>query len=94
MPFQVILTATLSPDGYYVLLNTIDHGSRDNPVTNRHLYLVRLDDLVIKEVRGIDPASIQVGALGANYKPVIEWNTDTLIIGTTDGIQAYTFKLH
>ena len=48
----------------------------------------------IKEVRGIDPASIQMGALGANFKPVIEWNTDTLIIGTTDGIQAYTFKLH
>lgn len=92
MPFQVILTSTLSPDGNYVLLNTLDHGSRDNPVTNRHLYLVRLDDLAIKEVKGIDPSDIQVGAIGANYKPVIEWNTDTLIIGTTDGIQAYQFK--
>lgn len=93
MPFQVILTSTLSPDGHYVLLNTMDHGSRDNPVTNRHLYLVRLDDLTLKEVKGIDPSDIQVGTLGANYKPVIEWNTDTLIIGTTDGIQAYEFKL-
>lgn len=93
MPFQVILTSVLSPDGHYVLLNTMNHGSRDNPETSRHLYLVRLDDLAIKEIWGIDPSAIQVGALGANYKPVIEWNTDTLIIGTSDGIQAYEFKL-
>ena len=92
IPFQEIMTSTLSPDGYYVLLNTVDHGSRDNPVTSRHLYLVRLDDLAIKEVLGIDPASIQAGAPDADYKPVIEWNNDTLIIGTKDGIKAYTFQ--
>ena len=92
MPLQTILTSTLSPDGHYVLMNTIHHGSRDNPVTSRHLYLVRLDDLAIREVKGIDPSDIQVGTLGANYRPVIEWNTDTLIIGTTNGIQAYAFK--
>lgn len=93
MPFQVILTSALSPDGHYVLLNTVNYGSRDIPETSRHLYLVRIDDLAIKEVWGIDPSAIQVGALGANYRPVIEWNTDTLIIGTSDGIQAFKFKL-
>lgn len=93
LPFQDICNFTLSPDGHYVLLYTVSDGPRENRATTRHLYLVRLDDLVIKEVRGIDPASIQAGAFAGKYRPVIEWNTDTLIVGTSDGPQAYTFRL-
>jgi len=92
MPFQRILTSVLSPDGHYVLLITENSGSRDNPEKSRHLYLVRLADLAIREIEGMEPYAIQVD-ISKNYPPVIEWNTDTLIIGTDDGIQAYEFKL-
>lgn len=91
IPFQTIAKMAMSPDGRYALLLTINYGTPENPTTSRHLYLVRLDDLAVREVAGIDPKSIPLSAL-ANYKPMIEWNTDTLLIGTSDGVQAYRFR--
>ena len=91
MPFQAILTAVLSPDGHYLLLYTADFGTREAPETTRHLYLVRLDDLSMREVWGVDPADIQTGP-ASGYPPMIEWNTDALLIGTSDGVQAYRFQ--
>ena len=91
MPFQAILTAVLSPDGHYLLLYTADYGTREAPETTRHLYLVRLDDLSMREVWGVDPADIQTGP-ASGYPPMIEWNTDALLIGTSDGVQAYRFQ--
>ena len=68
------------------------YRAKDNLTFTYHLNILCLDDLTIKEVTGIDPSDILFGTLGANYAPVIEWNTDTLIIGTKDGIQAYQFQ--
>ena len=93
VPFQIILAAAFSPDGRYVLLNTLDSGTGENTSEARHLYLVRLEDLSIREAGGIDASGILTGSAGANYRPVIEWNTDTLIIGTKGGIRAYRFQL-
>ena len=87
--FQAIVDSVLSPDGHYVLLLTLNYGTTGDAKRSRHLFLVRLDDLEIKEVKGIDPLNIE----DTNYKPIIEWNTDKLIIGTTDGIQIYEFNI-
>lgn len=92
LPFQRILASVLSPDGHYVLLHTQDDGTRERPENSRHLYLVRLEDMAIREVAGIDPFSIAALGNRLSYQPVIEWHADTLIIGTEDGIQAYKFK--
>lgn len=88
LPFQWILFAVLSPDGQYVLLNTSDSSEM-----TRHLFLVRLEDLSMKEVHGIDPYEIPIGSLARSYPPMVEWHTDTLIIGTKDGVRAYRFDL-
>lgn len=93
LPFQTIIASTLSPDGHYVMLLSINHGTIENPTISRHLYLLRLDDLSIREVEGLDPSSILVGVFGTDYPPVIEWNTDTMIFGTSEGIQAYQFEI-
>ncbi len=93
VPFQIILAAALSPDGRYLLLNTLDSGTGENTSEVKHLYLVRLEDLSIREVGGIDASLIQTGNAAVNYRPVIEWNTDTLIIGTANGTLAYRFRL-
>ena len=88
-PYQVILNTVLSPDGNYLLLNTISESLHEKA---RHLFLVRLDDFAMREVNGINPEEILVGALGMKYAINIEWNCDTLIIGTKDGIKTYQFK--
>lgn len=88
LPFQGILFAVLSPDGQYVLLNTSDSSEM-----TRHLFLVRLEDLTMQEVHGIDPSEILIGDLASSYPPMVEWHTDTLIIGTQDGVRAYRFDL-
>lgn len=90
-PYQLILSTRLSPDGQYMLLHTQNTGTLGNPNRIFHLYVVRLEDLAIREVTGLDPASIPFDIL-ASYKPMIEWNTDTLIIGTDNGIRTYSFR--
>lgn len=88
-PYQTILNAVLSPDGNYLLLNTLSGSLYE---TTRHLFLVRLDDFAMREIDGINPEEILVGSLGMKYAINIEWNCDTLIIGTKDGIKTYQFK--
>lgn len=92
MSVQRTLNTVLSPDGHYALMLTVHDGTPENPAESKHLYLVRLDDLSIKEVAGIDPGVIPVGAPARNFRQLIEWNTDTLLIGTSDGVQAYRFQ--
>jgi len=43
-------------------------------------------------VSGVDPHSILVGSLGANYKPIMEWSTGAILINTTEGIHSYKFQ--
>ena len=94
-PFQKILAMTLSPDGHYALIlasrpNTDEPNPDD---TNRYIwkmYLLHLDDLTLKEVKGIDPDIISLTDYA--YRPVMEWNSDTLIINTKNGTQAWQFQ--
>lgn len=85
--FHNILQINISPDGYYALLLTRDLRTRSS-----HLFLMDLDNLQIKEIKGLDPSTICVGSQASKYQPVIEWNSDILLIYTTDGIEAYTFQ--
>lgn len=89
LPFQTILASALSPDGHYLMVLGMSGGMSTSGAV--HLDLIRLDDLSVREVTGLDPRDIQFGT-GSNYAPVIEWNTDTLIIGTADGTRAYRFQ--
>ena len=58
---------------------------------SRNLFLVRLEDMAIQKVSGLDAEKIMVSSLGMNYPMNIEWNTDELIIGTDDGIKTFEF---
>ena len=81
-PSLTLLCARLSPDGRYALIfagNSME----------RHLLLVRLEDMTAVDVAGIDPAAIRPGVLGGSYKPTIEWNNDNLIIETDSGIRTF-----
>ena len=89
-PYQQIQHVILSPDGHYVLLNTISNSREGR---SRDLFLVRLDDLAVRKITGLDAGSIPVGPLGKPYDINIEWNTDDLIIGTDDGIKTFRFAL-
>jgi len=51
--------------------------------------MVRLETLELREVRGIDPSTVHTEESDSNYQTIIEWNTDTLIINTSEGIEAY-----
>ncbi|MGI6691525.1 MAG: hypothetical protein ACOX63_11915 [Christensenellales bacterium] len=86
LPYHSIQKAVLSPDGHYALILT-----RNAPNT-ADLFLVRLEDLSCRKVAGIDPVTIQFGALAAAYRPMIEWHGDRLIIGTDKGIQMFRFQ--
>lgn len=87
-PYQTVLNAVLSPDGNYVLLSTYYITMEGEQI--RNLYLVRLNDMTVQKVRGIDAESIQVRSQ-ASYPICIEWNTDELIVGTRDGVKTYEF---
>ena len=88
-PYQTILNTVFSPDGNYLLLNTM---SSSEEASTRNLFLVRLEDMEILPVTGLNADDILVGNLGLEYAINIEWNTDELIIGTTDGIKTFTFE--
>ena len=87
-PYQNILNMILSPDGHYVLLNAVSQSADG---TGRNLFLVRLDDLAVRKISGLDAGEIPVGAMAGAYQMNIEWNTENLIIGTNDGIKTYRF---
>ncbi len=87
-PYQTIINAVFSPGGNYLLLHTLSTSKEGR---SRNLFLVRLEDMQIRKVSGLDAEEIMVGALGLNYAINIEWNTDELIIGTKDGIKTFEF---
>ena len=87
-PYQTILNAVFSPDGNYLLLNTMGNSVEGK---SRNLFLIRLEDMSIQKVSGLDAEKIMVSSLGMNYPMNIEWNTDELIIGTDDGIKTFEF---
>lgn len=78
---QTILCARLSPDGYYALLMTWDSANEAK------LYLVRLEDMSLKEV---DAGDIFVNPAASCQ--LLEWNGDTLLIRHKGGVKAYRFK--
>lgn len=85
LPYEIIYYARFSPDGNYVLLHT---------VSNRvfHLYMLRVSDLALREVQGVDAADVQTGSFNTDYPQGIEWNGDTIFISMRDGVQAFTLK--
>ncbi len=85
VPYEAIFEYELSPDGNYALILTKDISRND------HLYMLRLATFELKEVKGIDPSTIEVAAFAKKYQPIIEWNTETLIIITREGIETYEF---
>lgn len=87
-PYQTLANAVLSPDGNYLLLSA--HYFNQQGEWIRNLYLVRLNDMAVERIRGIDPESVQ-RVQKTSYPIGIEWNTDELIINTKDGIKTFTF---
>lgn len=87
-PYLLINNVILSPDGHYALVNTSTQIAEEN---SKNLFLVRLDDLAVRKVSGLDAATILVGPMAGPYQIMIEWNTDDLIIGTSDGIKTFRF---
>ena len=84
-PYCVILNSVLSPDGQYMLVHTVKSDSDGNKY---QLYLVRLEDLTVREVTGPDPEEIS----SMSSFRYMEWNTDQLIIYMKDGFRSYTFQ--
>ena len=80
--YLTIWNAVFSPDGRYLLLFTI------NPV-ERNLLLLRLEDMTLQKVSGLDAWEIVVST--KDYPKNFEWNTDELIITTNKGIKTFTF---
>ena len=83
-PYRMIPKAILSPDGNYALLLVQDNESC-------FPYLLRLEDLTLKEIKGIE-IPYQATQQNSKYAPVIEWNTDTLIIYNGEEIAPYQFQ--
>ena len=84
LSYHVIQKMVLSPDGYYALVLTRDG-------VKAHLFMIRLETLECREVRGIDAKNIRLGGI-AGYWPNIEWNGDKLIMSTEDGIGLFEFE--
>ena len=87
-PYQTIYNIEFSPDGNYLLLNTVS-ATREGMA--RNLYLVRIEDLSARKVSGLDAKDIMLGSKAKRFPMNIEWNTDELIICTSDGIRAFEF---
>ncbi len=94
-PYQLISEITLSPDGKYLLLCTSDR-THDLSGGTWKLLLVRLEDLEVRNVTGINAEELMVnssGMYGASDE-LMEWNSDLLImsmVSVTGGIRAFTF---
>ena len=81
--YQYIVNTVLSPDGRYLLLLT-----RVPERNETRLLLMRLSDLTVKPLQGIETDQIMfVGNM-----EYMEWNTDQLIIRMNDGLHSYSFK--
>lgn len=89
LPCRGIEHAALSPDGNYLLaVTSITREPTD--IASRELCLIRLSDLAVRRVDGLEARSVSIGYF--DYRKCIEWNTDTLVIATEDGIKTYQFE--
>ncbi len=94
LPYEKIDKAVFSPDGNYLLIKTFGSGKPgEEGYRSSRLFLVRLSDYTLREVQGVDADSICYSTL---FPMRIEWNTEELILCTTDGtelsIKTYTFS--
>ena len=81
--YQEIHKAVFSPDGHYLLLHALGDSA--------NLLLVRLEDMAVVKVGGLDAVDINSGVMSRRYPVCIEWNAYVLVIGTKDGIRPFTF---
>ncbi len=83
--YYAIYLMRLSPDGYYALAL-----ARDRMADTKKLLLIDLENMTYKEVGGIDAGSIDLSLM--DNDPVIEWNSDVLLVTTKEGIKTYAFR--
>ncbi len=88
-PYQVIINAVFSPDGNYLLLHTLSRT--EEKTSSKNLFLIRLKDMTLQRVSGLEAEKIKVATAGMDLPMSIEWNTDELIIDTYDGIKTFEF---
>ena len=87
LPYQFIMNSVLSPDGQYLLLVT-KSIEIDSPAF--HLLLLRLEDLSVREVSGVDPVTLESQEI--EFLKYMEWNTDQLVFRTMDGFRTFRFR--
>ena len=80
----MIHEAEQSPDGQYALL-LVSHNAAYS------LLMLRLSDMALRTVEGIDASEILFDNQANEYPAVIDWNADTLTILTHSGLQLYRF---
>ena len=90
LPYEFIEKILFSPDGRYMLLKTIAYGDpAKDDARGTKLFLIRLSDMAIREITGLDAAQICY----SRYLPArIEWNTEELLISTEDGIRSFVLS--
>ena len=93
-PYQLISEITLSPDGKYLLLCTCDR-THDLSGGTWKLLMVRLEDLEVRNVTGINAEELMVNrSMYGLSDELMEWNSDLLImsmVNHTGGIRAFPF---
>ena len=86
--YEIIDGAALSPDGQYALFRTytasVSEGKR-----SWQLRLVRLTDMKMIRVNGIEPEKIM---LLRSQENSIEWNSGVLLIVLADGLHAFVIE--
>lgn len=80
-----IMEVEQSPDGRYALL-LVSYQSEYK------LLMLRLSDMCLRLVEGIDASEIRVESAAKDFPPVIDWNADTLTIFTMDALEQYRFE--
>ena len=84
-----VYVAQLSPDGKYALLLVLQDDLKHRQYS---LLMLRLSDMTLREVQGIDASTVLYGDASFDFKPLIEWNADRLSILTKDGLGVYRFE--
>ena len=83
--YYALFLMRLSPDGGYALA-----VAGDRQTDTRKLLLIDLEKMTFREVGGIDADTVNLSLM--EQDPVIEWNSDVLLITTKDGIETYAFR--
>ena len=83
----IVRKACLSPDSNFALLFIRNPGTRSTDYL-----LLRLSDMKLKRVEGMDGVEPYLGSLAGAFGPSIEWNCDYITIKSGTGIQVYRFE--